>query len=198
MEARIFVAGRTLSRKPGELTVRMAIFAADLDMRAGQWKIALIMIERNSIPILWRMTGCAVRTEAAVVFIVLTVTGIAISGRALEIVVLMAFRAVHASMFPFELEGGQVMIECSFFPAIGRVAGFTGRAKAQLVRVIRAVAGETFLRRGFEIGQAARIYVAQGALYILMSTGQPKLGDIVIKTSSKYIHTIMASQTVRV
>lgn len=130
VEGRIFVAGYALSRKSCELTARMAIFTAHLDVSTGQRKIALIMAKCNNLPILRGMTGSAVCTKAAVVLIVLLVAGIAISGRALEDVILMTIHAVYIGMFPLQLEGRQIVVKCCVFPTISCMAGFAGCPKA--------------------------------------------------------------------
>ena len=153
----------------------MAVFAEYVDVRTGQGEITLIVIKRNSIPGLRRMTGSAVRAKAAIMLVVLSVAGKAINRCALEYVVLMTFRAVQVGVFPIERESGQVMVKRRTLPSIRRMADFTGCAKAQLVWVVRTVAGVTFLWRCFKIGPAARINMTQHAFHFLVTASQPEL-----------------------
>jgi hypothetical protein len=65
------------------------------------------------------------------------------------------------------------------------------------MRIIRTVASEAFLRRGFEIGQAPHIYMTQGAFHFPMTTSQPEGIDIMIKTFPEHIYPVMTGQTIR-
>lgn len=119
----------TLSRKPDKLTARMAIFAQNINVRSGQWEVTEVVIKGGILPIERSMAGSAVRTEATIMLVILLMAGIAISGRTLEYVVLMAFLAVHTGMFPLQFEGRQVMVKRCFLPRVSRMAGITNRAK---------------------------------------------------------------------
>ncbi len=88
-----------------EDSVLMAVFAADLHVRPGQWEAGLGMVKSCAIPTLRGMAGSAIRAELALVFIVLLMTGEAVGGRAFENVVGMALFTWHAGMFAFQFEG---------------------------------------------------------------------------------------------
>ena len=152
----------------------MAIFAANLDVRPSQREITEVVIKGGVFPIEGCMTGSAVRTKATIMLIILLMTGIAISGCALERVILMTFLTGYPGMFPLQFEGRQVMVESCLLPPLGCMADITGRAKAQFVRIVRTVAGKAFLWRSFKIGHPPRIYMAKNTFHFPMSAGQSK------------------------
>lgn len=174
----------------------MAIVTADLDVRTGQREITEVMIKGNLLPIERRMAGSAVHAKASPVFVILLVARIAIRGRTLERIILMTFLTGYPGMFPLQFESRQVMVECCFFPTIGRMAGFTGRAKTKLVWIVRAVAGIAVLRRSFEVSQAAHIHMTQHTFHFPMPAGQLKCCDIVIEPPPEQIYSIVTGETI--
>ena len=64
---------------------------------------------------------------------------------------------IHLCVIPFQLEGREAVIELGRLPGIGGMTGSTIGAEAPFVRFIRAVAGDTILRRFLEIGKRSRI-----------------------------------------
>ena len=172
MEGRFFVTGHTLRRKPRKLITRMAIFTADLDVCPSQREITEVVIKGNLLPIERRMTGSAVDTEATAMLVILLMAGIAIRGRALECVILMAFIAGYTSVFPLQFESRQVVVEGRILPSFGCMAGITSCAKAQFVWIVGTVAGKTFLWCDLEISQAARIHMTQHTFHFLVHATQ--------------------------
>ena len=112
-------------------------------MRARQREVALVMIEGDTVPIGGRVAGSTIRAETAAMLIVLGVAGITIRGRTFENIVLVAFLAIHLSMFPFQLERRQVVIELRGRPPGRSMACATVRAKLSLMRIILLMAGGT-------------------------------------------------------
>ena len=68
----------------------MAIFAKNIDMRTIQWEITEVVVKKGIIPTDWIVAGCAVRSKAPTMLIVLAMAGIAVRGRSLENVILVA------------------------------------------------------------------------------------------------------------
>jgi hypothetical protein len=95
------------------------------------------------------MTGAAIRSELSFVRIVLGVTRIAISRRALENVIEMATGASHAGMCAGQLEARQIVIEGSRLPAAGGMTGPTIVPQLTVVGIVLSVTGLTCLRGSF-------------------------------------------------
>ena len=56
----------------------MAIFAKNIDMRTIQWEITEVVVKKGIIPTDWIVAGCAVRSKAPTMLIILAMAGIAI------------------------------------------------------------------------------------------------------------------------
>lgn len=75
-------------------------------MRARQWEVGAIMIERCIIPVRWVVAGCAIRAKFTVVLIFIFMAGITVDWCALEDIVYVAFLASHLAMLAFKFESG--------------------------------------------------------------------------------------------
>jgi hypothetical protein len=148
----------------------MTILTKHFKVGASQREIAQVVVEGSFIPIEGSMAGSTIRTKATIMLVILAMARVTVRGCALENVILMTRFTVYPGMFTFQFESRQIMVKRSFFPIFCCVAGITGRAIAQFMRVIRTVAGVTILRRVFKIDQTARIYMAQDTFHILMPT----------------------------
>jgi len=195
VEYRIFMASYTLSRETGELSVCMALFTGYIYVRAIQRKIAAVVIEGGRIPARWCVTGTAIRAKAAVVFVILLMAGVTLSGRTLKDTVLVAILAVNSGMHPFQFEGRQVVIEGGVFPIIWRVTGAAICAKLTIMRVVCAVAGIAILGCGLKVSQTAGIFMTGDTLHFSMSASQLKVEGIMTEIFSKYIYTVVTIQT---
>jgi hypothetical protein len=136
VEYRIFVASQTLGRKPGKLTICMAILATHVNMSTGQREVAQVVVKCSLFPIEGSMAGSAVRAKATIVLIILLMAGITIRGRALKNTILMARLAADFGVFPLQLESGEIMVKRSPFPIIWSVADTAICAETTLVGII--------------------------------------------------------------
>lgn len=62
------------------------------------------MIEGGIVPLRGRVTGTAIRAKFSIMLVILLMAGIAIRGRALVNIILVALFAFGPSMFPFQFE----------------------------------------------------------------------------------------------
>ena len=61
----------------------MAIIASHGNMCAIQGESAHVVVERDILPVFWRMTGSTISAKLTIVLVILLVAGITICGRAL-------------------------------------------------------------------------------------------------------------------
>ena len=106
------------------------------------------------------VTGAAIRSELSFMRIVLRMTRIAISRRAIEIVIDVATGASHADMCAGQLEARQIVIEGSRLPAAGGMTCSTIVSQLTVVGIVLRVAGVTSLRGSFKICDRAGAGVA--------------------------------------
>jgi hypothetical protein len=77
------------------------------------------VVEGGVFPIVRGVTAAAVFAIRAVVFVILLVTGIAVSGCTFENVIHMALFAFCFGVFAFEFESRKVVVELRGLPACG-------------------------------------------------------------------------------
>jgi hypothetical protein len=99
-------------------------------------------------------------------------------------------------MFPFQLEGSQIVVELGWRPAFRGMAGSTIRSKAAVVRIITGVASKTIDRRSAQIGDVARIEMAGCACCTDVSAGQREGENIMGKVVPIAVNTIMAGKAI--
>lgn len=145
----LLVAGITVAGSALENIVDMAAQASHIDMCAGQLEGEQVVVKTGWQPAICGVTGSAVCSVLAVVFIIFLVAGIAVCGRAGEDLIDMATLAGHTGVFADQLESGQVVIKGSGDPASGGVTGAAITAIASLVRVCGRVARGAVLWGGF-------------------------------------------------
>ena len=80
-------------------------------MAANQWEFGKVVIEVSILPVRRTMACGAIRAIFTIMFIILLMTGIAIHGRALELLVYMTLLTSRFHVFTFQFESCQVMIE---------------------------------------------------------------------------------------
>jgi len=96
----------------------MTALAIHASMASCQRELREIVIEVDMIPAGWVMTRRAIASILAAVRIILIVTGVAVSWRALIYVVDMTGCTGNFLVLSFELEGCQVVIELRRCPAV--------------------------------------------------------------------------------
>jgi len=108
--AREAIAGRA-----SEGTFSVAIFASNSCMFAFQFEGCQIVIELSGGPAIGVVTGCAVCSQLTLVGIIISVAGSAINRCRLKVWdgagQDVAFRTIHISVFPGQLEGKDVVVE---------------------------------------------------------------------------------------
>lgn len=102
---RFRVAGNTGGSCALEDTIDMALLALHVRVRARQREVGAVVVEGSAVPIRGGMAYSAVRAELTVMFIILFMAGITISGSALEHVIDVALIAFHFGMSALQLEG---------------------------------------------------------------------------------------------
>ena len=105
------------------MTAGMTLFTRQPHVAAGQREVGAVVIEGGVIPICRLMAGGTICPESAVVLIVRAMTGVTIGRCALIDIVEMAFRAFNFSMFPFEFERREIMVEGGGTPTVNTVTG---------------------------------------------------------------------------
>jgi len=114
------------------------------------------------------MAGSAILSKLSIVFIILLVAGIAVSGGTLENMINMTVTACNVDMFPRQLECRQVMVKFGGCPTIRSVTGTAVHPQPALVDIIFLVAGTAILRSSLKVRQGAGIFVAFAACYLCM------------------------------
>jgi len=187
------MAGRARGAQTGEDAVHMACGAGNRDVRAGQWEICGVMVERSSRPGRCGVACRAVRREAGLDVIgiggtveIRQVAADAGLRRARESPVDVAGLAAHAHMRAGERETGHgVVIKARAGPSGSRVAVLAGGREAGLDVIgiggtveIRQVAADAGLRRARELP----VDVAGLAAHAHMRAGERETGHgVVIK-----------------
>lgn len=166
-------------------------------MRARQREIRLVVIEGHVVPTRGSVTSPTIRTELAVMRVVLLMTGVAVCRRALEHIVDMALGARDLGVSARQLEGRQVVIEIGRGPACDRVAGGTILPKAAAVRIALFMAGEAVFGRRCEIRQRLRVVMASVAGEASVLPGERECKTGVSERLAKTVHSIMAAKTIR-
>lgn len=172
----------------------MALLARQPRMASGQREVAPAMIEIRILPIGRVMAGGAVRSILTVVFVVLSVAGIAIRGRAFEDVVSMAGLASRIRVFPFEPERRKIVIELRRTPTLRRMTDRAIPSKLSLVRIVAEVTGTAILRRHCKIAKSARSRVALRAIQVRVPAGDLELKLVVVEIRNEAVHAVVAIQ----
>ncbi len=103
------------------------------------------MVESGILPIRRIVAGLTLRSEFSVMFIILSVAGIAIFWRAFEDIIHMAFFAGDFGMFAFKLECGEIMVEDCIFPSRGIMTALALRSVLTIMFIILSMAGIAIL-----------------------------------------------------
>ena len=139
-----------------EDAVLMATLTGNRSMLPIKFERELRMIHLCLFPALGSVTGNAVRSKLTLVMIILCVTGEAILRRAFEDAVLMATLTGNRGMFPLQMERELRVVDCCRFPSNRQMTGCAIGSKLTVMMVIFLVTGDTRLRSGFQISEAAR------------------------------------------
>ena len=143
-------------RRAFEDTIFMATLTGNRGMLPVKFERELRMIHLCQFPALGSVTGNAIRSKLTLVMIILCVTREAILRRAFEDAVLMATLTGNRGMFPVQMERELRVIHCCRFPSSRQMTGCAVGSKLTVVMVIFLVTGDTRLRSGFQVSQAAR------------------------------------------
>lgn len=166
-------------------------------MLAGQLEDRSVMVKAGRLPAVRGMAGLALSSQAATVRVGVAVTGSTVHWRALENTANMAAFTSHIGMQAFKTEGKLGMVHTGVFPAVRSMAAGAIGSKLAIVMIVLGMAGETFLRGGFQIMQVARSDMAGGTSHRRMFTKQFERHLIMVKTGAVRVHPIMASNAVR-
>ena len=118
-------------------------------VQTSQRETCVIVIEGDIRPFGGLMTGRAVRSKLAVVYIFCGMAGIAGLWRSLVSIVHMTRRAQNRGMGADQRKRCVGVVERCALPRSGVVAGSTVRSKLSHVLVLRGMAGITISRRAF-------------------------------------------------
>lgn len=122
----------------------MATGALDLVMLPAQWILGFFgVIKSDFLPLAVHVAAFALAAEAALVFVILLVTGVALRGRILEFLINMALRTLHIEVLAHQFEVCFIVIEAGGFPVFFFMALHAIRAQPALVLVVFFVAGVT-------------------------------------------------------
>ncbi len=94
------VTGIAVLRRAFIHAILMAVCAGHVDMRTRQFKDRQIVVKGCALPGGCAVARSAIRTELSIVFIIVTVTGIAILRRAFEGSILVTVRTGQTAMRP--------------------------------------------------------------------------------------------------
>jgi hypothetical protein len=173
-----------------------------IDMTTGAWHAGMltrqleagqVVIESGWQPAASGVTGAAISAELTVMGIVLGVAGIAVAGRAFEVIIDMASGAWRADMLTGQLEAGQVVVKRGWRPACGRVTGAAIWAELTVMGIVFCMTGIAVAGRAFE----DFIDMAIGAGDANMLTGQFETGQVVIEGGGGPTCSGVASATIR-
>jgi len=145
------VAGIAVGASTLKDIVDMTVLTGDGVVFAGQFESEQIVIDSGWQPASGSVTGCAVCSELAVVFIIILMAGIAIAGCALEDIIDMALIAGEIGVLTIQFEDRQIMVEGGRCPASGGVTYAAIDAKTALVVVVLGMTREAILWRRPEV-----------------------------------------------
>jgi hypothetical protein len=126
----------------------MALGTIHVQVLARKREGGLAVVERDLLPVHWRVTSCAVLSELALVRIVLLMAGKAVGRRACENATCMALGTLYLLMLPDQWEGALAVVERDLLPVRRRVASGAVPSELALVRVVLLMACRALLRRG--------------------------------------------------
>jgi hypothetical protein len=142
------------------------------------------------------VAGAAIRAELLFVRIILGVTRIAISWRALENVIDMATGASHAGMCAGQLEARQIVIEGGRLPAAGGMTRPTIVPQLTVVGIVLRVTGLTCLRGSFKIRDRAGPSVAGPTSQGDVFSGQMENNVIMAEIVPVRVDSVVARQAI--
>ena len=108
-------------------------------MPPSQREIAQAVVKIRIPPVCWIMAGGAIYPVLTAMFVILAMTGIAISWRTDVRIVLMAGLTSRISVFSFQFEGRKIVIELRRAPPVHGMTGGAIPAKAALMGLVAAV-----------------------------------------------------------
>ena len=108
------------------------------------------MVECGRLPGGSGVTSRAIRSQCAVVIIILFMAGEAVRGRTLELHILMTIATGNTAMLAGQFEDGIVVIKAARFPSAGCVTVCTLITKRAAMRICIAVTGGAVRWRTFE------------------------------------------------
>ena len=184
----LFMAGIAILRRTFENSVNVALCTGHVDVSAGQLESRQIMVECSVRPITCVMTGTTIRTKLAVVMIVLFMARIAILRRTFENAIHVALSAGNIYVRTCQLEGSQVVIECSILPISCIMASTAIRTELTVMMIVLFMAGITILWCTLE--DAVDMTTCTG--HADVCTGQFESRQIMIKGSRFPCRRIMA------
>ena len=175
----LFMAGIAILRRALEDAVDMTTCTGHVDVCTGQFESRQIMVECSVRPITCVMTGTTIRTKLAVVMIVLFMARIAILRRTFENAIHVALGAGNIYVRTCQLEGSQVVIECSILPISCIMASTAIRTELTVMMIVLFMAGITILWCALEYA----VHMTLRALHVDMCAGQFESGQVVIERS---------------
>lgn len=141
------------------------------------------------------MTGLAGGTELTVVGVIRLVAGIAVLRRAFVLAVLMTVLTGYRSVFAFQFECGQVVVELGGFPSFGRVTNAAVGSKAPLMSVILEMTRFAGGGESRQVVQGMGVLVTGRTGGVLVLAGQDEAGLGVVELTET-VMPIVAGQTV--
>lgn len=180
-----------------ENAIRVAGGALGCNVPAFQFEGEHRMIHA-AFPSVGSVTGGAVRSESAVVFVVHGMAGMAIGWNASINAILVTFATCNACVSSGEFENRNIVIELRIFcPTAGGMARATLHPKATLVEVIFLMTGVTILWGGFQIVEIAGIGVTTGTGGLRMQAGEGEGRLGVVELGAVRIDPIVAGEAIR-
>ena len=181
----ITVRGRTL------VAVRMAGGASYSGVSALERETGKVVVEVHIRPLGRLMTGTTIRTELAVMMVLIGVTGITVRGRTL-VTVRMAGLACNTRMRCLEWEAGQAVVEVSILPGGRSMAASTVHTELSIVGILRGMAGRTIRR----CASIAAIGMARCTTYSAVTACQRETGPTVVEVDITPTARVMTIGTV--
>ena len=155
------------------------------------------MIHFGRFPAIGCVTCSALRSELALMRVILGMAGTAVLRCAFEDTIDMTFLTGHCGMLAVKMEGKQGMIHLCVFPAFGSMAGCTIGSKLTVVMVILFMTGETRLGSGLQISKFAGVDMALGTSQRRVFADKIEWHFIMIKDRAMRINTVVTGHTVR-
>jgi hypothetical protein len=160
-----------------ELRGFMALQTIHLQMASDQLESRLIMVKKDPLPSLRRVTIFALSPESPLMLIPIEMTPYTCRRRRLKVIRGVAFLAGHRGMFSLERKFGFCMVETDFRPPFRIMATLAGRPQRSFVFIFFEVARITISRRISVLGFLMALIALGGQ----MLSGQMELGFIVIE-----------------